>query len=588
MFHVPDSPWDTDNQLTSDSDPTMRIYIGDTSESHLQNEELPVASMQSKTAPGGSPHEPPLFDATPESLIQDSRRLIEQARKVQDEVVNTIPPEAATFATVVSPLAQAENLLARKSHIIKLYQAVSPDPELRDASNRTKKLFSDFAIETALREDLFVLINAVSKGSEKADLDAEATLYLQTEHRKYLSNGLGLPAGPARARIREIRKRMSELSIEFQRNLNEDSSGIWFTSEELDGVPEDTLRRLEVGTADGEGRGKLRLTFQYPDYFPAMDFAKNEETRKRVFLGNENRCKQNVPLFQETLLLRDEAARMLGYPNHAAFRLEDKMVKSPYAINSFLQDLRSRLVARRDQELQKLKDLKQSDLGDQSYNGHYYLWDQRFYNRMMLEQRFSVDQQKFAEYFPLYTTTMAMLHTFERLFGLAFVEYHKEDQSHARHVWHDDVRLFGVWDSEDEGGAFIGYLYLDLYPRPGKFSHTANFNVQPGFTDSTNTHHHPSTALICNFPAPMPSSPTLLKHFDLLSLFHELGHGIHDLVARTTYARFHGTMTVQDFCEAPSQMLENWCWDIGYLQELSSHYVTGEKLPEQMARDVVR
>lgn len=147
-------------------------------------------------------------------------------------------------------------------------------------------------------------------------------------------------------------------------------------------------------------------------------------------------------------------------------------------------------------------------------------------------------------------------------------------------TWHEDVQLFAVWDDEREGGSFIGYLYLDLHPREGKFGHAANFSLQPGY--SNKIRRYPATALVCNFSKPTATKPSLLKHDEIVLLFHELGHGIHDLVSRTVYSRFHGTAVVEDFVEAPSQMLENWCWTPSQLKRLSHHYQTGKQIPDDL------
>jgi metallopeptidase MepB len=139
-----------------------------------------------------------------------------------------------------------------------------------------------------------------------------------------------------------------------------------------------------------------------------------------------------------------------------------------------------------------------------------------------------------------------------------------------------------VWDDEGEGGDFVGYLYLDLHPRPGKYGHAANFSLQPGYLYPNGTRRYPATALVCNFSKPTATKPSLLKHDEVVTLFHELGHGIHDLAGRTKYSRFHGTSVVRDFVEAPSQMLENWCWTKEQLKNLSKHYKTSEPIPDEL------
>jgi metallopeptidase MepB len=430
------------------------------------------------------PQAPPLFTATPQSILDETRRLIERSRELQDQVVARVPPESAAFDAVVRPLIHDENAMSLQSHILCFFQAVSTDPALRNASSEAEKLFDDFAIESAMREDLYRLVDAVLRKNEP--LDPESRRLLEKEHRDYILNGLALPAGPARDRFKAIKKRLSQLSIGFQKNLNEESGGLWFTREELDGVADDVLSGLKKG--DGENEGKLWLTFKYPDLFPTLKYATNAETRQRVLIANENKCNPNVPLFREAVVLRDEAARLLGYPNHATFRVEDKMVKTPRVVDTFLEDLRSRLADAGRQEIETLKELKRADLAarGEPFDGRYYLWDHRFYDRLLLEKEYSLDQRLLAEYFPLQSTIRGMLQIFEQLFGLVFVEITGADRDEVAEsgrgsdiVWHQDVQVFSVWDDEGEGSGFVGYLYLDLFPREGKYGHAANFNLQP-------------------------------------------------------------------------------------------------------------
>lgn len=525
------------------------------------------------------PQAPPKFTATPDSLLADTKRLIDQSKSLQDEIVKDVKAEDASFKQVVLPMAQDDNKGAIEAHIIGFYQAISTEQALRDASSEAEKQLDEFSIESAMREDVFKLYDAVLKKGEK--LDPESQRLLEKDHKSYIRNGLGVPAGPQRDRFKEIKKQLSDISIKFQKTLNEENGGLWFTPEELDGVPADIVDNLKKG--EGDNAGKVWLTFKYPDLFPTLKYAKSAEVRKKVFESNENKCNSNVPLFKEAIVLRDEAARILGYKNHAEFRIEDKMAKTPKTVDDFLGDLSTRLAPGGVEETKKLKALKEQDLKDRGqekeYDGRYYLWDHRFYDRLMLEKDYQLDQQKVAEYFPLHTTIQGMLRIFEELFGLAFVEITGEDRDALSEtgnggdiVWHEDVQLFSVWNDEGEGDDFVGYLYLDLFPRDGKYGHAANFNLQPGYTDENGKRRYPATALVCNFSKPTPKKPSLLKHDEVVTLFHELGHGIHDLVSITTYSRFHGTSTVRDFVEAPSQMLENWCWTRSQLKSLSKHY----------------
>lgn len=420
------------------------------------------------------PQSPPVFVGTSASIVKDTERIIQTSRKLQDQIVADVKSKQASFKDVVLPLAYDEASASLESHILGFYQAVSPDKALRDASTEADKLLDDFSIESNMREDVYDLVNTVF--GNKEHLDPESQRLLEKIRKDYIRNGLSLPAGAKRDRYKEIKKRLSQIAIQFQKNLNEENGGLWFTKEELDGVPEDVLSTLTKG--DGENEGKLRLTFKYPDLFPTLKYAKKVATRQAVFIDNENKSNVNIPLFKEAVLLRDEAARLLGYPNHAAFRIEDKMAKTPATVDEFLGDLRQRLTEGGAKERAVLEDIKEEDLkssGGKSFDGHYFIWDHRYYSRIQLERDYKLDQQKVAEYFPLQTTLNSMLRIFEELMGLKFVEITTDDRCAISPtgkgedvVWHQDVQLFSVWNDEGEGGEFVGYLYTDLHPRDGK------------------------------------------------------------------------------------------------------------------------
>ncbi|KAI1177895.1 peptidase family M3 [Nemania sp. FL0916] len=542
------------------------------------------------------PQSPPTFTGTKESIVDDAKALCDTTRSLLDRIAAEVPVQKASFASALAPMVEDENDAQLNSRILGFYQYVSADAELRNASTEAEKLMDDFSIECNMREDIYALVESAFKSQKTNEphLDPESLRLLEKERKGYIRNGLGLPKGPQRDRFKEIKKRLSQIGIQFQKTLNEEDGGLWFTKEELDGVPDDVIGGLEKGT--GENEGKVKLSFKYPDLFPALKFAKNPETRKKVFIANENKCNENVPLFKEAILLRDEAARMLGYANHAAFRIEDKMAKTPETVNTFLSDLRTKLAPGGVTEQAHLRELKKKDEEARGikFDGTFYLWDNRFYDRMMVEQEYSIDEVKISEYFPLQSTVQGMLEIFEKLFGLVFVEL---DQSERQRLsptgkaedisWHEDVIIFSVWDEPSEGDKFVGYLYLDLHPRQGKYGHAANFNLQPGYLRKDRTRRFPATALVCNFSKPTEKKPSLLKHDEVVTLFHELGHGIHDLCGRTTYSRFHGTSTVRDFVEAPSQMLENWCWTASQLKSLSNHYETGKKIPDDLIEKLI-
>ena len=430
------------------------------------------------------PQAPPMFAGTPTSIVEDAERLIDSSYKAQNEVVKNVQPDTATFSNVLLPLAHVENAIALEAHILGFYKIVSPDSKLRAASSEAQKLLDNFNIETAMREDLYGLVDAVLR--KKEDLDPESYRLLVKKHKDYIKNGLKLPAGPQRDRFKEIKLSLGQLTRQFRQNIIEENGGIWFLPQDLDGISEEVLARLESGESEGEHSGKLRLTFKDPDFYATMRFAKKDETRKRMYIAYDNMCNQNVPIFREVMVLRDEAARLLGYPNHATFRLEDKMAKTPETVNTFLGDLRFRLTTGATRELEKLKQLKESDLNSRGevFDGRFLSWDLSFYHRLMLETQYLVDQAKIADFFPLQTTVLRMLGIFQRLFGLLFLEIPNDQRDKiaisgkgSDLVWHEEVQIFSVWN--EDGSGFVGYIYFDLFPREGKHGHASNFNLWP-------------------------------------------------------------------------------------------------------------
>lgn len=219
------------------------------------------------------------------------------------------------------------------------------------------------------------------------------------------------------------------------------------------------------------------------------------------------------------------------------------------------------------------------------FDGKLYFWDRLFYSRLRRQEEFSVDEVAVSQYFPAEPTFKAMLEVFEELLGFVFVQLSEEDRARisptgksADIAWHPDASVYSVWDDDEAGGGFRGYLYLDLHSRDNKYSHDCCLTLQSGFTTDDGIPFHPSTVLLCNLPKPSTTKPALLKHGDVITIFHELGHAIHTLAARSTYSRARDVDA--DFLEAPSQMLENWCWTPSVLRRLSGKWDTGEPLPE--------
>ncbi|KAK1989983.1 zincin, partial [Colletotrichum falcatum] len=402
----------------------------------------------------------------------------EKQLRLSNRVIEQVQPDDATFDKVILPLVHVENAVAREGHVLVSHRSVSPNPELHDASKHAQSLLDDFMVERAMDNAMSKLVDAVMR--RKEDLDPESLRLLRMKHRDHVRNGLHLASEQERERFAQIKSRLSRLTADFRQTLDEADGGMWLSPGELEGLPENLLSQLENG--QGEDEGKLRVSFAPTSFYPTLRFLRRADVRERIYIAGHNNCNQNVPIFRDIIILRDEAARLLGYSSHAAFRLEEKMAKTPETVNAFLDDLRSRLAAAGQRETMALQQLKRRDVESrgESFDGRFFDWDFSYYKRIMLETQYSVDQQKIADYFPLQTTVSGMLSIFQRLFGLVFDENTKRSPGSGQdHVWHEDVRFFSVWDDAAKGSGFVGYLYLDLFARDGKISGAANFNLMP-------------------------------------------------------------------------------------------------------------
>ncbi|KAL2881459.1 hypothetical protein SGCOL_003024 [Colletotrichum sp. CLE4] len=459
------------------------------------------------------PQPPPLFATTPTQILTTIRTLITTHHSAQSSIISTVLPQDATYGNTLLPLAHAENALYLTSSLLLFHNAVSPDGATRDASSQARSLLREAELESATNEALFALVDAVyNDTAETRYLNPEARNYLHKKHKEFVKNGLRIAAGPDRDRFRVIRAEIETLTAEFAKNLAEADVSLYFTPRELDGFPPDALARLESGDDSLETAGKLRIRIPL-HLSQLLRTARRPNTRRRARFAYDTRCAANVPIFRRVVLLRHEAARLLGYPDHATLATEDKMAGSPSHVTSFLSSLREKLVQGGRDEKERLLKLKRRDVEDERgeiYDGKLYTWDTAYYTNLLLREGYAVDHEMITEYFPLEQTVEGMLSIFERLFGMKFCEVAGKEARNTLSssgkgediVWHEDVRLFSAWDSAGEGG-----------------------------------------------------------------------HAIHDLVSRTLFARFHGPMgTVVDFGEAPSQMLENWCWSAEQLRGLGRHY----------------
>ncbi|KAJ1827731.1 metalloendopeptidase, partial [Coemansia sp. RSA 2599] len=413
-------------------------------------------------------------------------------------------------------MAMIDNMHATKRYVFYLLANVSTSKDLRDACKEAEKTFSKFDIDTFTREDLFKVMSAVH-----------------------------------------------ENKAEMEKLCDEDKR---LVIKELAGLPESFFEDRELEVVDGVE--KYVVTTKYPDLFPVMDYAKCEETRQRLSILNTTRCPENVEILQKAVCMRREAAKLLGYKNHAELALKDKMAKTTETVMQFENDLLAKLTVIAKQEIKEFERLKKQDkeAAGEKYEG-LFSWDFSYYNNKIKEEKYSIDKEEIKQYFSLEKVVPGILKIYEDMLSLHFVKVDNPP------VWHPDVEMYEAWEADKQ--TFVGHFYLDMYPRDDKYSHAAMFSLRNGAMKPDGSFEYPSAALVANFPKPTSTTPALLTHGDFETLMHELGHVFHHICSHTRWAEFFGTSVQRDFVEAPSQMLENWAWEPSVLQKIAVHYKTG-------------
>ena len=502
----------------------------------------------------------PRWETTVADIQASERAALAEGKRRLDAIAALKPEEARlenSLAALDSAWDPVEATLARMD----ILEATSPDPALRDAAHEASRRLEAWLTDAGFRRDVYRVIKAYA--DSRPGLQGEDAMLLKTVMRDYRRNGMELPPAK-RAELQKLKNRLNRLNQEFQKTVREADVELVFAREELEGLPDDFLRNPELLGKDGRYHLNANVTWQVIE---VLRNARHEETRRRLVLARMNRArKENVPRFTEMLRTRARIATLLGYDNWADYRTEPRMAKNGGTARRFLIDLKQGLEPKFRDELEKLRLLKVADTGDADARINY--WDVGYYKNRLKKQHYDIDTEKLKVYFELERTLNGMFGIFERIFGLRI-----QPVKDHYYRWVEDLRLYVVSDAA--GGAPLGFIYMDMFPRKGKYNHFAQFGIVPGKQLADGRYRRPVVALVCNFPPPAGDKPSLLSYDDVQTLFHEFGHALHSVLTQARYQEFSGTSVPRDFVEAPSQMLENWVRDKQVLDRFAVDYRDG-------------
>ncbi|MCZ4373885.1 oligopeptidase A [Vibrio diazotrophicus] len=521
---------------------------------------------------------PPFSDIKPEHVKPAVEQAIEDCRAKIEQVLegNTQP----TWENVIAPIEEVDDRLSRLWSPVSHMNSVMNSDELREAYESCLPILSEYGTWVGQHKGLFEAYKAIKNSKAFATLSQAQKKTIKDALRDFELSGIGLPKAEQK-RYGEISKRMSELGSKFSNNVLDATMG-WTKhitdKNELAGMPESALAAAQAA-AEGKGLEGYLLTLDIPSYLPVMTYCDNQALRKELYEAYVTRASDrgpnagkwdNTENIAELLKLRYEVARMLGFNTYSEKSLATKMAETPDQVLSFLNNLATKVKPQGEREVQELREFAEQEFGVTSFE----LWDIAYYSEKQKQKLFKISDEELRPYFPESKVVSGLFEVLNRVFGMKVQEREGVD------TWHESVRFFDIFDSND---VLRGSFYLDLYAREHKRGGAWMDECRVRRINANGELQTPVAYLTCNFNRPVGDKPALFTHDEVVTLFHETGHGIHHMLTQVDVSSVSGINGVPwDAVELPSQFLENWCWEEEALAFISGHYETGEPLPKEM------
>ena len=520
----------------------------------------------------------PLFDRIqPEHVLPAIHQLLEQASQALETVTAADFP--ARWEAIAGVLDVATEKFGTAWGAVSHLNSVADTPELRAAYNEALPKVTEFWTRLGADERLYAKYKAI----DPTTLNTEQRRAWDNAIRNFVLSGAELQ-GEAKLRFAQIQERSAELAQKFSENALDatDAFAYYATAEELEGVPADVQQAARTA-AEAEGQAGYKLTLKMPCYLPVMQFAQRSSLREQLYKAYVTRASDqatgdaqkfdNSANIREILALRQEEAQLLGYANFGDLSLVTKMAQSPAEVITFLRDLAHRARAYAEQDVADLRAFAAQELGLADPQP----WDWSFISEKLKEARYAFSEQEVKQYFPAPKVLAGLFKIVETLFEVSI-------RRDVAPVWNPAVEFYRIERAGSNGPELVGQFYLDQPARKGKRGGAWMDDVRARWLrPDTHQLQTPVAHLVCNFADGVDGKPALLTHDDVITLFHETGHGLHHLLTQINERDVSGISGVEwDAVELPSQFMENFCWEWSVLEHMTAHVDTGEPLPRAL------
>jgi thimet oligopeptidase len=508
-------------------------------------------------------NDPIPFDKVDSKMVQEAAASIIQSTDAKIKAISSIPSGKQTIANTLLAMDEIEYDLSDLQSKLGVINATYENDSTRNTANEENEKLSEYISNILLNEKLYNSLKELSASAEARKMTAQQLKLMNDLLVSFEKNGMKISA-EGRKNLEFINKKIIEFASAFDRNIAESKDSVEFTAEDLKGVLKEDMEPWK------RSNGKYMVYVNGPNSIKISQYADNWKTRQTMYMHYNNRAyPKNISVLDSLLYYRQKMADQLGFKSYAEYALVDKMAKNPTTVWAFENDLKAKLSPLVTHDLYELKAVKKKIFPAEPDT--IYAWDVSYFLKQLLDTKYQLNTDTVKQYFEMNNTVQGMFAVYKKLLNIDVKE------TTGVPTWYKKVKSYEML----KDGVKIGTFYFDLYPRMNKYTHFACFPIS-GYSKINGKEVLPVSALICNFPEGTSSTPSLLNHSDVITLFHEFGHLVHSMLGRSELASLGPFNVKGDFVEAPSQFLENWCWEYESLKIFAKNYKTGAPLPLEL------